>query len=72
MIGVGTFELAVGVLLAAFFVYFVFRDRRLVVLIPLLIVLSLVFGVFVALAEAWVQFFVALAVAWVRYGLFGG
>lgn len=61
MIGVGTFEFGIGLLVAVLLVYFAFRDRRPVVMILLVIVLSLVFGVFVA-----------LAVSLIQYGLFGG
>ena len=61
MIGVGIFEIVVGLLIAALIIYFVFRDRRSVVLVLLLLVLSPILGVFIA-----------MAVAYARYALFGG
>ncbi len=60
MIGVGPFEMVVGLLIAALIIYYVFRDRRSVVLISLLVVLSPILGLFVA-----------IGVAYVRYALFG-
>ncbi len=60
MIGVGPFEMVVGLLVAVLLLYFVLRGRRSVVLISLLVVLSPILGLFVA-----------IGVAYVRYALFG-
>ena len=60
MVGVGPFELLVGLLVAALLLYYVLRGRRLVVLVLLLVVLSPILG-----------FFIAIGVAFLRYALLG-
>jgi hypothetical protein len=58
MIGVGTFELVVGLLAAALLIYLASRGRaRLLTVVLLLPVLGI---------------FIAMVVAYVRYALFGG
>lgn len=61
MIGVGLFELLVGLLVAVLLLYYyVLRGRRSVALVLLAVVLTPVLG-----------FFVAVGVAFLRYALLG-
>ena len=60
MVGVGNFEMLVGLLVAVPLLYYVLRGRQLIVLVLLLIVLSPILG-----------FFVAIGVAFLRYVLLG-
>ena len=60
MVGVGPFEMAVGLLVAAVLLYLVLSGRRPLVLISLMVVLSPILGLFVA-----------VGVAYLRYALFG-
>ncbi len=60
MVGVGNFEMLVGLLVAVPLLYYVLRGRRSIVLVLLLVVLSPILG-----------FFIAIGVAFLRYALLG-
>jgi hypothetical protein len=62
MIGVGHFEVVVGLLVAALIIYFTFRDRvSSVSLVLMVVLLSPLIGIFMA-----------ASIAYVLYALFGG
>ena len=62
MIGVGSFEMVIGLLVAALIIYFALRDRvSSVSLVLMVVLLSPLIGIFMA-----------ASIAYVLYALFGG